>query len=91
MTKFFGETPGTEYARYHEESPNIKIALHCQSRGIWSIGAVGRCLSRQLAESKPLTLECRSLVLVAAPRVSSPISRHPFNVCLLLQVCTIQM
>ena len=52
-------------------------AVHCKSRGIWSIGAVGRCLSRQLAESKPLTLECRSLVLVAAPRVgalSSPTS-----------------
>ena len=45
----------------------------CQSRGIWSIGAVGRCLSRQLAESKPLTLECRSLVLVAAPRVGDPL------------------
>ena len=52
-------------------------AVPCKSRGIWSIGAVGRCLSRQLAESKPLTLECRSLVLVAAPRVgalSSPAS-----------------
>ena len=45
-------------------------ALACKCRGIWSIGAVGRCLSRQLAESKPLTLNCRSLVLVAAPRVS---------------------
>lgn len=40
-----------------------------KNRGIWSIGAVGRCLSRQLAENKALTLECRSLVIVAAPKV----------------------
>lgn len=40
-----------------------------KNRGIWSIGAVGRCLSRQLAENKPLTLDCRSLVIVAAPKV----------------------
>lgn len=43
-----------------------------KNRGIWSIGAVGRCLSRQLAESKPLTLDCRSLVIVAAPKVCVP-------------------
>jgi Golgi apparatus protein 1 len=55
---------------------DVEIIPQCQkavdnpkNRGVWSIGAVGRCLSRQLAESKPLTLECRSLVIVAAPRV----------------------
>ena len=50
---------------------SIETVVACKCRGIWSIGAVGRCLSRQVAESKPLTLECRSLVLVAAPRVST--------------------
>lgn len=40
-----------------------------RNRGVWSIGAVGRCLSRQLAESKPLSTDCRRLVLAAAPKV----------------------
>lgn len=52
------------------EIPSCQTAVaNPKNRGIWSIGAVGRCLSRQLAENKPLTLECRSLVLVAAPKV----------------------
>uniref|UniRef100_A0A061SDF6 Golgi apparatus protein 1 n=1 Tax=Tetraselmis sp. GSL018 TaxID=582737 RepID=A0A061SDF6_9CHLO len=38
------------------------------TRGIFSIGAVGRCLSRRVAEEKPLTAECRRLVSVAAPK-----------------------
>lgn len=40
-----------------------------KNRGIWSIGAVGRCLSRQLAENKKLTPGCQTLVAVAAPKV----------------------
>ena len=47
-----------------------------KNRGIWSIGAVGRCLSRQLAENKALTLECRALVIVAAPKVRMPCHGH---------------
>lgn len=41
-----------------------------KNRGIWSIGAVGRCLSRQLAENKRLTPGCHTLVAVAAPKVT---------------------
>ena len=40
-----------------------------KNRGIWSIGAVGRCLSRQLAENKALSPGCQTLVAVAAPKV----------------------
>ena len=39
-----------------------------RARGVWSIGVVGRCLSRQLAENKKLAPECRKLVTVAAPK-----------------------
>ena len=51
-----------------------------KNRGIWSIGAVGRCLSRQLAENKKLTPGCQTLVAVAAPKVSllpSPLCPTP--------------
>ena len=39
-----------------------------RSRGVWSIGAVGRCLSKQLAEGKKLEKPCAKLVQVAAPK-----------------------
>ena len=45
-------------------------------RGLWNIGVVGRCLSRQLAEQKPIGEQCRSLVAVAAPQVSRLYSPH---------------
>lgn len=53
-----------------DEIPQCQKAVdNPKNRGIWSIGAVGRCLSRQLAENRALTLDCRSLVIVAAPKV----------------------
>lgn len=39
-----------------------------KQRAVWSIGAVGRCLSRQLAERKTLTSDCKLMVAVAAPK-----------------------
>lgn len=36
--------------------------------GMFSLGSVGKCLSRAVAEERPLTPGCRQLVLVAAPR-----------------------
>jgi Golgi apparatus protein 1 len=39
-----------------------------KTRGIFSIGAVGRCLSRRLAEEKALSADCKRLVSVAAPK-----------------------
>ncbi|KAK9797745.1 hypothetical protein WJX73_005342 [Symbiochloris irregularis] len=47
---------------------SLSAATTPKNRGVWSIGAVGRCLSRQLAEGKPLSPDCRRLVLAAAPK-----------------------
>lgn len=39
-----------------------------KTRGVFGIGAIGKCLSRGLAEQRPLQRECKQLVLVAAPK-----------------------
>ena len=54
-----------------------KASNQAQNKGIWSIGAVGRCLSRQLAERKTLTSQCQTLVAVAAPKVNSQADQLP--------------
>lgn len=38
-------------------------------KAVWNIGFIGRCLSYQLAQNKPMQPMCRSLVIVAAPQV----------------------
>lgn len=60
-------TPGAHLTAACDDDvkANCKIG---KSRGIFSIGAVGRCLSRRLAEEKSLSGECRTLVSVAAPK-----------------------
>jgi hypothetical protein len=37
-------------------------------RNSYTIGLVGRCLSKQMAQNKPLSNECRKLVTAAAPK-----------------------
>jgi hypothetical protein len=37
-------------------------------RSVYTIGVVGRCLTKQLAQGRPLTPPCRKLVSVAAPK-----------------------
>ena len=44
---------------------------------MFTIGAVGRCLSRALVEGKRLVPKCRSLVLVAAPKDARSYFDHP--------------
>lgn len=51
----------TQYCPAKTSSKGKKAAM-------FSIGAVGRCLSRRLAEDKSLKPECKALVTVAAPR-----------------------
>ena len=41
-----------------------------RSRGVWSIGAVGRCLARELAIASPLNEDCQDMIRAAAPAVS---------------------
>ena len=57
------------WAQAAQESPRARVA--------WSIGAVGRCLSRNLAENQPLGPECRALVIAAAPK-ACPLPHLPF-------------
>lgn len=60
-------------AQAAQESPRARAA--------WSIGAVGRCLSRNLAENQPLGPECRALVIAAAPK-ACPLPHPPFSFAL---------
>ena len=41
-------------------------------RGVYSIGAVGKCLAKQLASGQRLAMECQQLILAAAPQVRAP-------------------
>ena len=57
------------------ECCDLDVEYACDSganhkRGVFSIGAVGRCLARQLASGDALDPECRQLVMAAAPSVS---------------------
>ena len=65
------------------ESCDSDVSTICPSsaltanRGVYTIGVVGRCLSKQLAEMKTMTPGCRQLVTVAAPK----------DIRLYIQVC----
>ena len=41
---------------------------YSKRRSVYTIGVVGRCLTKQLAQSQPLSPPCRKLVSVAAPK-----------------------
>jgi Golgi apparatus protein 1 len=45
--------------------------------GVFTIGATGRCLSKALAEGKPLVAACRALVLAAAPKDARAYLQYP--------------
>lgn len=44
---------------------------------LFTIGAVGRCLSKALVQAKALTPKCRELVLIAAPKDSRVYLQYP--------------
>jgi hypothetical protein len=44
---------------------------------MFTIGAIGRCLSKALVMGRRLTPKCRELVLVAAPRDSRVYLQYP--------------
>ncbi|GFH19709.1 uncharacterized protein HaLaN_16706 [Haematococcus lacustris] len=44
---------------------------------VFTIGVVGRCLSKTLVEGKPLEPKCRDMVLVAAPKDARAYFDHP--------------
>jgi len=61
------------------------VSLECEAagaghkRGVFSIGAVGRCLAKKLAVGAPLDPSCRELVMAAAPSVSSLLCINNFQ------------
>ena len=54
-----------------------------KGKSVYTIGVVGRCLTKQLAGGKPLSPQCRKLVSVAAPKDI----RVSIQVRMLAQLC----
>jgi golgi apparatus protein 1 len=61
-----------------DDDVDLICPANTQKRNVYTIGAVGRCLSKQLASGRPLSAPCRKLVSVAAPK----------DIRSYLQVCT---
>ena len=53
----------------HDVHSTCEAAASNHKRGVFTIGAVGRCLAKHLAVGTPMEPECRELVLAAAPGV----------------------
>lgn len=52
---------------------------------MFTIGVVGRCLSKALVQAQPLTPKCRELVLIAAPKDSRVYLQYPESASALVQ------
>lgn len=52
---------------------------------VFTIGVVGRCLSKALVQAKSLTPKCRELVLIAAPKDSRVYLQYPESASALVQ------
>jgi Golgi apparatus protein 1 len=52
---------------------------------MFTIGVVGRCLSKALVQAQALTPKCRELVLVAAPKDSRVYLQYPESASALVQ------
>lgn len=73
-------------ARRHPHAPPRTAAQGAKARpgGAFTIGAVGRCLSKALVTGRSLSAACRQLVLVAAPRDSRVYLQYPESASALL-------
>jgi Golgi apparatus protein 1 len=73
----------TETPKLTIKPPNHQTTTRTQQNtanrpgGVFTIGAAGHCLSKALVEARPLQPECRSLVLVAAPKDSRSFLQYP--------------
>lgn len=56
-----------------------------KSGAIFTIGVVGRCLSKALVEGKRLDSRCRDLVLVAAPKDARAYFEYPESTSAIVQ------
>lgn len=59
--------------------------VRSRAGAIFTIGAVGRCLSKSLVEGKRLDTKCRALVLAAAPKDARVYFDHPDSTSALIQ------
>ncbi|KAG2435442.1 hypothetical protein HYH02_011942 [Chlamydomonas schloesseri] len=59
--------------------------VRSRAGAIFTIGAVGRCLSKSLVEGKRLASKCRALVLAAAPKDARVYFDHPESTSALIQ------
>lgn len=62
-----------------------KQGARSRSGAVFTIGVVGRCLSKALVEGKRLESKCRSLVLVAAPKDARAYFDYPESTSALVQ------
>jgi len=56
-----------------------------RSGGVFTIGVVGRCLSKALVEGKYLEDKCRDLVLIAAPKDVRSYFEYPESTSAIVQ------
>ena len=56
-----------------------------KSGAVFTIGVVGRCLSKSLVEGKRLEPKCKDLVLVAAPKDARAYFEYPESTSVLVQ------
>lgn len=70
---------------------DAEVASQCptgagkRAGGVFTIGAVGRCLSKALVTGAPLNSKCRALVLVAAPKDARVYLQYPESTSALIQ------
>ena len=65
---FWDYKPGTHLTKDCDADVEKLCPNPNRQQGVFSIGVVARCLSKQLASSLPLDDACRRLVSVAAPK-----------------------
>ncbi|GFH06252.1 uncharacterized protein HaLaN_00852 [Haematococcus lacustris] len=58
-------------------APWVVQGARSKAGAVFTIGVVGRCLSKTLVEGKPLEPKCRDMVLVAAPKDARAYFDHP--------------
>jgi hypothetical protein len=65
---FWDYTRGAALTAPCDEDVETICTQSKRTKGVYGIGYVGRCLSKQLASRQPLNARCRKLVTAAAPK-----------------------
>ena len=74
------------FSHSHSSPPFLTLqGSRSKSGAVFTIGVVGRCLSKTLVEGKRLVPKCRELVLVAAPKDARSYFDYPESTSALVQ------